>query len=223
MSNRETCFCWCFWAYTLPVYELQSADSIVVRGMDEAMMCQPRDMYWSVLGMMNNPWFRVTITKTGESSLRFEHPTSMMTGNPGWMEKVKKAGGDLLNGRWGEKLSADPDQPMTPPPEEVCLTNPAMKRVFTIIQLRGESSQSRPLFVVNGEVYNGTSFLKDHPGGAQSIQAVAASDATEEFMAIRKSRINFSRTWKSIHPWPELMRKNRQRKRKAYDAGLPHR
>ncbi|KAL1906675.1 hypothetical protein Sste5344_007527 [Sporothrix stenoceras] len=184
MSARETCFCWCFWAYTLPVYELQSADSILVRGMDEAMMCQPRDMYWSVLGMMNNPWFRVAIIKTGEASLRFEHPTSLTPGEQGWMESVKKSGGDLLNGRWGEKSSADSDQPITPPPEEVRMTNPDVKRVFTIDEFKTESSQARPLFVINGEVYDGTGYLKDHPGGAQSIQAVAASDATEEFMAI---------------------------------------
>ena len=187
MSARETCFCWCFWAYTLPVYQLQSADSIVVRGMDEAMMCQPRDMYWSVLGMMNNPWFRVTIVKAGEQSLRFEHPTSLMPGNQGWMDKVKKAGGDLLNGRWGERSSADADQPLTPPLEEVNLTNPDVKCLFTIDEFKEQSSQARPLFVVNGEVYDGTGYLKDHPGGAQSIQASAASDATEEFMAIRKS------------------------------------
>ncbi|CAK7221622.1 hypothetical protein SEUCBS140593_004628 [Sporothrix eucalyptigena] len=184
MSTRETCFCWCFWAYTVPIYELQSADSILVRGMDEAMMCQPRDMYWSVLGMMNNPWFRVAIIKTGETSLRFEHPTSLTIGNPGWMERVKKAGGDLLNGRWGEKSSADLDQPVTPPPEEVRMTNPDVKRVFSIDEFKSESSPERPLFVINGEVYDGTGYLKDHPGGAQSIQAVAASDATEEFMAI---------------------------------------
>ncbi|KIH89773.1 hypothetical protein SPBR_00602 [Sporothrix brasiliensis 5110] len=187
MSSRETCFCWCFWAYTLPIYELQNADSIIVRGMDEAMMCQPRDMYWSVLGMMNNPWFRVTIVKTGNQTLRFEHPTSLMSGNPGWMEKVKKAGGDLLNGRWGEISSEDIHQPPTPPLEEVNMANSDVKRIFTIDEFNEQSSQARPLFVVAGEVYDGTGYLKDHPGGAQSIQAVAASDATEEFIAILSS------------------------------------
>ncbi|KJR81880.1 nitrate reductase (NADPH) [Sporothrix schenckii 1099-18] len=197
MSSRDTCFCWCFWAYTLPIYELQSADSIIVRGMDDAMMCQPRDMYWSVLGMMNNPWFRVTIVKTGKQTLRFEHPTSLMSGNPGWMEKVKKAGGDLLNGRWGEISSKDIHQPPTPPLEEVNMANSDVKRIFTFNEFSEQSSEARPLFVVAGEVYDGTGYLKHHPGGAQSIQAVAASDATEEFIAIHSE--NAKRMLRDYH------------------------
>lgn len=183
MQDRDTCFCWCFYACTVPVLELQNADAILMRAMDESMMCQPRDMYWSVLGMMNNPWFRVRIEK-GEGFLRFEHPTSL-SGPTGWMDKVKKEGGNLLNGRWGEREVGV--EPLTPPPEEdVVMTNPGVKRVFTIEEFRKESSDERPLFVVNGEVYDGSGYLKGHPGGAQSILAVAGTDATEEFMAIRE-------------------------------------
>ena len=61
ISWRESCFCWCFWDLDIPTSQLQAANDIMVRAMDEAMMVQPRDMYWSVLGMMNNPWFRVVI------------------------------------------------------------------------------------------------------------------------------------------------------------------
>ncbi|SPO06985.1 probable nitrate reductase [Cephalotrichum gorgonifer] len=181
MPDRDTSFCWCFWKYNVSVLDLQNSDSILVRAMDESMMTQPRDMYWSVLGMMNNPWFRIRIER-GERSLRFEHPTSL-SGPPGWMEKVKNEGGDLLNGRWGER-SADSNEPLTPPPEEVVMTSPDVKRVFTIEEFRAESSDERPLFVILGEVYDGTGYLKDHPGGAQSIVAVAGTDATEDFMAI---------------------------------------
>ena len=184
MQNRDTCFCWCFWTHTVSVLELQNSDSILVRAMDESMMVQPRDMYWSVLGMMNNPWFRVRIDK-GDGFIRFEHPTSLLSGPTGWMEKVKKEGGNLLNGRWGEREVGV--EPPTPPAEEdVVMTSPEAKKVFTIEEFRRESSDERPLFVISGEVYDGTGYLKDHPGGAQSIVAVAGTDATEEFMAIRK-------------------------------------
>ena len=84
--------------------DLEKSDAIIVRAMDESMAIQPRDMYWSVLGMMNNPWFRVTIT-TENGRLKFEHPTHP-TKAGGWMERVKKAGGDLTNGFWGEALEA---------------------------------------------------------------------------------------------------------------------
>lgn len=55
MSWRETSFTWCFWDIELEVEDLKVSGDIMVRAMDESMNIQPRDMYWSVLGMMNNP------------------------------------------------------------------------------------------------------------------------------------------------------------------------
>ena len=40
---------------------------------------------------------------------------------------------------------------------------------------------------MDGEVYDGTEYLKDHPGGADSILLVAGDDATEDFMAIHST------------------------------------
>ncbi len=48
----------------------------------------------------------------------------------------------------------------------------------------GDGEGPEPWFVVHGHVYDGTGFLKDHPGGDQSIRLVAGEDATEDFMAI---------------------------------------
>jgi nitrate reductase (NAD(P)H) len=42
-------------------------------------------------------------------------------------------------------------------------------------------------FVVNGEVYDASSYLGEHPGGPDSIFLVAGEDATEDFMAIHSS------------------------------------
>ena len=97
MYWRETCFCWCQWSLDIPVFDMETSDAILVRAMDEAMNIQPRDMYWSVLGMMNNPWFRITIANNN-GVLKFEHPTQPALIPGGWMERVKKEGGDLANG-----------------------------------------------------------------------------------------------------------------------------
>ena len=43
-------------------------------------------------------------------------------------------------------------------------------------------------FIHDGKVYDGTKFLKDHPGGAESILMVGGQDATEEFNAIHSSK-----------------------------------
>lgn len=184
MDWRETSFCWCFWNLDIAVAELKETKDILVRAMDEAMCIQPRDMYWSVLGMMNNPWYRIAIHEEN-GVLRFEHPTQPALMPGGWMERVKKSGGNLTNGHWGE--TTDGEQPEAAEVEEVKdikMTKDGVDRAIDIDELRKHDKADSPWFVVKGEVYDGTAFLEGHPGGAQSIISAAGLDATEEFMAI---------------------------------------
>lgn len=186
MWRRETCFCWSFWSLDIPVSDLEDSSALLVRAMDEAMTAQPRDMYWSVLGMMNNPWFRVTITKEG-SRLKFEHPTHPAKAG-GWMEKAKKAGGDLTNGNWGERIEGE--APVEPEPaKEINMKKEGLSRQMTLEEFKANSSSEKPWFVVNGEVYDGTGFLEGHPGGAISITASAGLDVSEDFLAIRECHV----------------------------------
>jgi len=183
MDWRETSFCWCFWNLDLAVADLQEADDMVVRVMDEAMCIQPRDMYWSVLGMMNNPWFRIVIHKE-DDTLRFEHPTQPALIPGGWMERVKKSGGNLTNGYWGEQINGqEPEHAAIEAVKEIKMTKDGGREI-SIDELKKHVNAESPWFVVNGEVYDGTAFLEGHPGGAQSIISAAALDATDEFMAI---------------------------------------
>lgn len=182
MFSRETCFCWSFWSLDIPVSDLESSDAILVRAMDESLAVQPRDMYWSVLGMMNNPWFRVTITNEN-GKLKFEHPDHP-TQPGGWMERVKNAGGDLTNGYWGETI--DGDAPVeTEPVKEISMKKEGLNRVIHLKEFKDHVSNGEPWFVVNGEVYDGSGYLDRHPGGAQSIMSAAGTDVSEEFLAIR--------------------------------------
>lgn len=181
---RETCFCWCFWEMDIKVSELEGAADVCIRAMDEGMMVQPRDMYWSVLGMMNNPWFRVAIHKEG-NTLRFEHPTQPALMPGGWMERVKKAGGNLSNGFWGEiKTEEDNNAAEQEPEKQICMTNPKIDREISLEELQAHGGEDEPWFVVEGQVYDGTPYLEAHPGGATSIFAAAAQDCTEEFLTI---------------------------------------
>lgn len=184
MNWRESCFCWCFWSIDLSKDELKNTKDIFVRSMDESMNVQPRDMYWSVLGMMNNPWFRVCVDVQGDT-LHFEHPTQPALIPGGWMERVKKSGGNLANGFWGEKLEGEEESTMEiEKPKEIVMIKEGLKEAITIDELRKHDGAEAPWFVLNGEVYDGTKFLEGHPGGAQSIISAAGIDATEEFMAI---------------------------------------
>lgn len=187
MSWRESSFTWCFWHLDMPVAELSEASDMVMRAMDESMNVMPKDMYWSVLGMMNNPWYRITITRQ-DDNLRFEHPTQPARMPGGWMERVKKAGGDLMNGRWGEKLDGEQQTtlPQSEEPPPIKMTRDGESREIGIAELREHDTEKEPWFVLQGEVFDGTAFLKEHPGGAQSILSAAGLDVSDEFMAIRK-------------------------------------
>ncbi|KAK5165365.1 uncharacterized protein LTR77_008894 [Saxophila tyrrhenica] len=183
--DHEASFCWCFWNLDISLEELGQSSDIFVRAMDESMNIQPRDMYWSVLGMMNNPWYRVTITKENDY-LRFEHPTQPALLPGGWMERVKNAGGNLANGYWGEQIGGEevPEPVTEAAAAEVKMTKDGLNNLITVDELRKHDKEENPWFVVNGEVYDGTDYLKDHPGGASSITAAAGMDATDEFVAI---------------------------------------
>jgi nitrate reductase (NAD(P)H) len=146
-------------------------------------------MYWSVLGMMNNPWYRVTVA-IEKDEIRFEHPTQPALLPGGWMERTKKAGGNLMNGMWGERKEGEAEQPVQAGEvKEIKMTNDNVNCEISIDELRKHDNEKEPWFVVNNEVYDGTAFLSEHPGGAQSIISAAGLDSTDEFMAIRKTCI----------------------------------
>ncbi|KAI7781700.1 Nitrate reductase [NADPH] [Diaporthe eres] len=187
---RESCFCWCFWSLDIALADLGAAGDVMVRAMDDAMMVQPRDLYWSVLGMMNNPWFRVVVHREegegGGAALRFEHPTQPILNADGWMDRVKKEGGDLSNGYWGEKAPGEEGRTVAvaEPVKEISLVNKDVKKEISLEELKEHEGEEEPWFVLDGEVYDGTKFLEGHPGGAASITGAAGQDVIEEFMAI---------------------------------------
>ncbi|EHL02631.1 Oxidoreductase molybdopterin-binding protein [Glarea lozoyensis ATCC 20868] len=204
---RESSFTWCFWDIDINVADMAFSSDIMVRGMDESMNVQPRDMYWSVLGMMNNPWYRITIAKEG-NYLRFEHPTQPALIPGGWMQKVKDKGGNLANGFWGEKMGgADEEEGIIEEKTEVKMTQDGLDNIVTIDDLRKHDTDTEPWFVVNGEVYDGTAFLEGHPGGATSITGAAGQDATDEFMAIHSETAKAMMTKYHIGTLDEVSRK----------------
>lgn len=105
------------------------------------------------------------------------------------MERVKKAGGNLANGHWGEKMAGEEEAAPEEPAKEICMVNKEVSRKITLEEFRKHDGETEPWFVVNGQVYDGTKFLGGHAGGAVSIISAAGQDATEEFLAIRESML----------------------------------
>ena len=221
MSWRENSFCWSFWSLQLSIDDMKMAKDILVRAMDESMNIQPRDIYWSVLGMMNNPWYRITITKK-DDTLHFEHPTQPALLPGGWMERVKKAGGDLTNGYWGETIDGQAVKTaVAEVVKKINMKKEGIDRKISIEELQLHEKAEDPWFVLDGEVYSGTAFLDTHPGGAQSIISVAGVDATEEFMAIHSDNAKGMMPNHHIGSLDEAAKKALEEKVDQPDSSVP--
>ncbi|KAH7310613.1 hypothetical protein B0I35DRAFT_412101 [Stachybotrys elegans] len=204
LSMTDMSFCWCFWTLEVDTQQLvdQDVKVISVRAGDESLQAMPRDMMWTAMSMMNSWWFRVAVHRTDDGSLRFEHPAPVDEDNRGWMMRMKEEGRDPRFPHFGgpspftaaasapaAQVSAKSD--LSPKEKDLALMlNPdKISTVITAAQLaeHGDSDGPEPWFVVHGHVFDGTGYLNDHPGGAQSIQLVAGEDATEDFLAIHSA------------------------------------
>lgn len=191
LSETEMSFCWCFWELPVSVSRLRDSpsSSITVRATDESLNPMPDRLIWNAYGMMNNCCFRVGIHKDGRDRLRFEHPTLAGTQNGGWMARLSAEGQDprFPSFNADKKGSNEGSQaPKQPAVDVKALMEDPEKLAITVSaeQLQEHADEQAPWFVLNGQVYDGTSFLKEHPGGEESITLVAGEDATEDFMAI---------------------------------------
>ena len=104
---------------------------------------------------------------------------------------MKAAGQNVLKPTFGTSVAVPSQDTVSTSPKPVVMTNPSVSRQISVEEYRSLSAPSvlhaerKALFVVNGEVYDGTAFLNEHPGGADSIWLAAGEpDASEDFFAI---------------------------------------
>ncbi|KAJ4834618.1 hypothetical protein Tsubulata_014935 [Turnera subulata] len=172
-------WCWCFWSLEVEVLELLGAKEIAVRAWDETLNTQPEKLIWNVMGMMNNCWFRIKTNvckrHKGEIGIVFEHPTVPGNQSGGWMAKERHL-----------EKSSDSSQTL-----KKSVSTPFMNtasKTFSMAEVKKHNSPDSAWIIVHGHVYDCTRFLKDHPGGTDSILINAGTDCTEEFDAIHSDK-----------------------------------
>lgn len=172
-------WCWCFWSLEVEVLDLLSAKEIAVRATDETLNTQPEKLIWNVMGMMNNCWFRVKMNvckpHKGEIGIVFEHPTQPGNQSGGWMAKERHL-----------EISA-----VAPPTLKKSISTPFMNtasKMYSMSEVRKHNSSDSAWIIVHGHIYDASRFLKDHPGGVDSILINAGTDCTEEFDAIHSDK-----------------------------------
>ena len=77
--------------------------------------------------------------------------------------------------------------PVAPGPVET--QAPSRTRAWTLEEVQKHNTKDDCWVIVNGQVLDVTSFLSDHPGGAQAIIAYAGRDATEQFNMLHKADV----------------------------------
>ncbi|KAK1441261.1 hypothetical protein QVD17_07105 [Tagetes erecta] len=173
-------WCWCFWSLEVEVLDLLAAKEIAVRAWDETHNTQPEKLIWNLKGMMNNCWFRVKTNMCkphkGEIGVAFEHPTQPGNQPGGWMAREKHL-----------ELSSESSNPTL----KKSISSPFMNTsasTFSMSEVKKHNSTESAWIVVHGHIYDCTTFLKDHPGGTDSILINAGTDCTEEFDAIHSDK-----------------------------------
>ena len=81
-------WCWAWWETEVDLERIEQAEEICCRAFDSNQNSQPVQLTWTVMGMLNNPIYRIKIHREADAEGRdmiwFEHPTQgSMPG--GWM------------------------------------------------------------------------------------------------------------------------------------------
>jgi len=100
-------------------------------------------------------------------------------------QRMEAAGEDITKPVFNEKAK-DRSHRQKPQPDEICLTNPLINRKITPQEFTAQD-RKKPWFVVKGQVYDGTPFLQQHPGGSDPILLHAGKDASDDFIDIHST------------------------------------
>lgn len=130
---------------------------------------------------MNNCWFRVKTSlrkpQNGEIGIVFEHPVQPGNQSGGWMAREKQLEKTSEANKILKKTLSSP-----------FMINTSGEKIITVCDLKKHNSADSSWIAVHGHVYDCTTFLKDHPGGTDSILINAGTDCTEEFEAIHSDK-----------------------------------
>ncbi|KAI0746771.1 hypothetical protein C8Q80DRAFT_795793 [Daedaleopsis nitida] len=167
LRNGDKYWAWIFWSCDVKIREIVNAFEIIVRAHDQKKNFQPEHITWNLTGMMNNSWYRVRPNlfrddSTSRSVLQFQHPVAPLDEAGGWM---------------------------IPPKEEATPPSVPSKKLptFSLAEIAKHNKMDDAWIILDNKVYDVTSVLSWHPGGAKSILMYAGKatvDVTNEYRAI---------------------------------------
>ncbi len=169
--NNAKCWSWAHWELEVKLDEFYHATSIIVRAFDEGMNTQPEHPIWNFLGLMNNSLYQVRVEYNNPQSIRFIHPVQpgQLVDN-GWMKRTVDA--------VAEEGSEFPTQ------------STIGLRLISPEEIARHNTKDDCWVIIDGRVYDFTSFLADHPGGDWAIAAWSGQNASAVFHDVHHADIN---------------------------------
>merc|ERR1712100_980965 len=178
-------WCWCHWSLEINVLDLIGIEEISLRSWDEGMNTQPKDITWNVMGMMNNCHFRVKvhhIKHQGKIALQFEHPTVAANCPGGWMVPKKSAMDPVPKTQEAQKET--PKTAAAPASSKEA----SGAATFTLDEIAKHKTEESAWFIHDNKVYDATSYLADHPGGAESSSSLQGRTPPRSSMRFTRPR-----------------------------------
>lgn len=170
---------WVFWDCEVTLEELLNTSEICVRAWDPMKNTQPEHLTWNLLGMMNNCWYRVRVhighDEEGRPSVSFQHPVEPGAGDSGWMK--------LPPAEQAKQDAAGASESQN-------------EKVVALEEVEKHSSENDAWIILNNKVYDVTSVLTWHPGGAAAILNYAGKatvQTTIDYNAIHDGYANSQR------------------------------
>ncbi|OJT14472.1 Nitrate reductase [NADH] 1 [Trametes pubescens] len=175
LRHGENYWAWIFWSCEVKVQELIDAYEIIVRAQDSRKNYQPENISWNLMGMMNNAWYRVRhrVVQDEETALpvlQFQHPVAPGNDEGGWMKPPKV--------------------------EESAPKQNDKLKTFSLEEISKHSTKDDAWLILDNKVYDVTSVLSWHPGGANAILSYAGKatvDVTNEYKGIHDNYANGKR------------------------------
>jgi DMSO/TMAO reductase YedYZ molybdopterin-dependent catalytic subunit len=87
-GDKAKHWCWCHWEIKVDASAIASANEICFRAFDQSQNSMPERPTWNVMGMLNNPWYRVRVHSHPSGGVILEHPTVAGPTPGGWMQKM---------------------------------------------------------------------------------------------------------------------------------------
>jgi nitrate reductase (NAD(P)H) len=193
MTDGGRQYAWTFWELDVD-FDPATCKELVLRAWDAHCNTQPATHQWNYNGMMNNAYFRVKVMPAKAGGHEFVHPSTWMKTDP-----LNKTSGGANQTAAPAKAAGAVTDDLPPWDGKPAVRDADGKRQFNAREVALHNKKDDMWVIIDGNVYDVTSFLPRHPGGAEPIELYGGKDSTAEFDILHDRKVLRTHLGKSQH------------------------